>query len=129
MATAEILALSSAAGVTIGAHSENHVLLPTQSLDTQLAEIQTTKRRLDSLLARPVTSFSYPYGGADLGTVELVRRAGFSEAVTTEERPVHQGDDPLLLPRIDVGGCDLEAFAEQVSRAWTRSGSRAAARS
>lgn len=118
MTPGEILALSGTAGATIGAHSENHILLPAQSLDIQLAEIQTTKHRLESLLARPVTSFSYPYGGADSGTVELVRSGGFGEAVTSEERPVLHGDDPLLLPRIDVGGCDLSAFVGRVGTAF-----------
>jgi hypothetical protein len=34
--------------------------------------------------------------------VDAARSAGYTTAVTLEPRPVHAGDDPLALPRLNV---------------------------
>jgi peptidoglycan/xylan/chitin deacetylase (PgdA/CDA1 family)/glycosyltransferase involved in cell wall biosynthesis/SAM-dependent methyltransferase len=116
MTPEELISLANARGVTIGAHGENHVWLPSQPEDDRQREIVASKDRLERLLRRPITSFSYPYGGHDDGTVDLVRRAGFEEAVTTEERPVTCGTHPLWLPRYDVSRWGGDSFADRLRR-------------
>jgi peptidoglycan/xylan/chitin deacetylase (PgdA/CDA1 family) len=112
----ELIRLAAAPGVRIGAHSESHVWLPAQPEDIRRHEIAVSKHRLAEALRRPITSFAYPYGAHDPPTVEMVREAGFEEAVTTDERAVISGMDSLQLPRCHVGSWDIDAFAECVRR-------------
>ncbi|MBV8147227.1 MAG: polysaccharide deacetylase family protein [Gammaproteobacteria bacterium] len=48
--------------------------------------------------------FAYPFGRFGAETVELVRRAGYSSAVTVQPGAARGSDDPLRLPRILVNG-------------------------
>lgn len=100
--------------VDIGAHTENHLWLPDQPRHTQAAEINGSKARLEALVGKTISAFSYPYGAHDDACIELVRRAGFRLAVTAERRPVIPGDDPLRLPRIEVHDCDRDEFVARV---------------
>jgi peptidoglycan/xylan/chitin deacetylase (PgdA/CDA1 family) len=65
-------------------------------------EVQVSRQRLESLLGRAVTTFSYPYGGVDDRVAQAVRNSGFTVAVTTEDAAVGVGCDPLRVPRIEV---------------------------
>ncbi len=62
-----------------------------------------------------MTSFAYPYGGYDEAAIGAVREAGFSIAVTTEQRWVEPGTNPLTLPRYRVLDRDRLAFVESSS--------------
>ena len=94
----------------IGAHTVTHPLLAAQSAEQQFSEIGGSKTWLQKLLNRPVTSFSYPYGGADhynLRAVQAVHDLGFSRACTTTARTIQKSDDPYQWGRMqvpDVGG-------------------------
>jgi peptidoglycan/xylan/chitin deacetylase (PgdA/CDA1 family)/GT2 family glycosyltransferase len=115
MSASELLALSKLDGAAIGAHTENHVWLPAESPEEQLFQITETKARLESLIGRAVTSFAYPFGVWCDANLEMVSAAGFLEAVTTEERTARGGNHPLLLPRIDMGGCGASEFADRLT--------------
>lgn len=116
MAAEELIRLAQVAGVTIGAHTENHLWLPSISPEERCQEVEDSKRRLERLLARPVTSFSYPYGAYDAATTASVGRAGFECAVTTEERPAGPDDDPLLLPRWGVQNWEGSEFVHRLEQ-------------
>ena len=94
----------------IGAHTVTHPLLAAQSAEQQYSEIAGSKAWLQKLLNRSVTSFSYPYGGADhynLSAVQAVRALGCSRACSTTARPSLKSDDPYQWGRMqvpDVGG-------------------------
>jgi peptidoglycan/xylan/chitin deacetylase (PgdA/CDA1 family) len=120
MTAAELLRLSGAEQVTIGAHTENHLWLPVLTSDERGREIGDTRPRLEALLGVPVTSFAYPYGAVDSVTAEQVRASGFDQAVGTEARVVLSSDDPLRLPRLDVGGSAQPAFSELLRDVWAR---------
>ena len=56
-------------------------------------------------------AFAYPYGDYTDGCRTAVQDAGFTCAVTTENRRAEVGDDPLLLPRVRMSmGQSLESF-------------------
>ena len=98
----------------IGAHTITHPLLAAQPAEQQYSEISGSKAWLEKLLDRPVTSFSYPYGGTHHytpTTVQAVRDLGFSRACTTASRPVRKSDDPCQWGRVqvpDVGGDEFQ---------------------
>jgi peptidoglycan/xylan/chitin deacetylase (PgdA/CDA1 family)/GT2 family glycosyltransferase len=95
-----------AEGVHFGAHTRSHPHLP-ELPDQQLeGEIAGSRRDLEERLGAPVTSFAYPYGELDDRAVEAVREAGFAAAATTEPRLAGIGEDPLLMPRVEVRSTD-----------------------
>jgi peptidoglycan/xylan/chitin deacetylase (PgdA/CDA1 family) len=122
MMTDELKKLSRLPQHSVGAHTIHHPCLPFQQADAQLTEIAESKRCLESVLGLPVRSFSYPYGEHTGGVVRLVRESGFDTAVSVESRAVRSGTNPLLLPRIEIKGCDVAAFARTIDHYSTRSG-------
>lgn len=87
---------------TIGAHTVNHPHLDELPEEAQRFEIETSKRRLETLLGKPVNHFSYPHGAYNNSTVEICRSLGFHTAVTTNGRTVRTNSDPMRLDRINV---------------------------
>ena len=117
----ELIQLASIPDIEIGAHGENHLWLPLQPRPSVKQEVSASKHRLEQSIGRPVTSFAYPYGGYDAVSIEAVRQAGFTVAVTTEQRRIHAGDDPLTLPRFEIADCDQESFAQRLRRIFSES--------
>ena len=75
-----------AAGVDVGAHTVHHPILRSLSAEDAWREITESKRVVEERLQTAVRHFAYPNGTArdfDATTQELVRRAGFSSAVST----------------------------------------------
>lgn len=102
MTSSQVIELRDA-GMQIGAHTLTHPILTSLSDDEALAEIKASKVALETLLCEPVSLFAYPNGkpGKDyLGKhVEMVRRAGFSAAVSTAVGVSSAATDLFQLPR------------------------------
>jgi peptidoglycan/xylan/chitin deacetylase (PgdA/CDA1 family) len=99
----------------IGAHTVTHPLLAAQPVETQDRELRESKSWLETLLERPVTSFSYPYGGSShysSETVQAVRRAGFERACTTNARPVSRSENRHEWGRINITDMDGDQFQQ-----------------
>src|SRR5262245_56040156 len=88
------------AGVSFGAHTDNHVVLTLEDEQTIEREILRSKQVLEEKLRRPVRHFAYPTGRYNVAARNAVARAGFEAAVTTERRLNRRGDDFLALGRI-----------------------------
>jgi peptidoglycan/xylan/chitin deacetylase (PgdA/CDA1 family) len=112
---AELCELAAVPGLTIGAHTENHLWLPKQPAVVQQRELAASRERLERILDAPVTSLAYPYGAHDPMTIEVARRTGYTVAVTTVARPVTDGAQALELPRYDVGNDDGDTFGRFLS--------------
>ena len=95
--------------VTIGSHTVAHYTLNRLSDDEARHEMLAAKSDLETLLARPVNHFAYPFGGRNaVGAREfqLARECGFATAVTTRSGnlfPEHAGHSDCL-PRLGVSG-------------------------
>ena len=70
------------AGVTFGAHSVNHPILINMPLGQSKNEIVQSKQDIEEKLGKEVTAFSYPNGNFNAEIVELVRKSGFTCAVS-----------------------------------------------
>jgi peptidoglycan/xylan/chitin deacetylase (PgdA/CDA1 family) len=116
----EVLTLTARPGHAIGAHTEHHLALPRRPAAEQLQDLCNCRKRLESLLQRPVRSLAYPYGEYDASTVELARKAGYTAALKIEAGTVSPNTDPMLLPRLEVQNAPLETFVAQVQRAFER---------
>lgn len=113
----EVVALGKGGLIEVGAHTVTHPALRRLSPDSQREEILGSKARLEEILNRSVTSFSYPYGILSEQTVDIVREAGFSCACSTRADVVTLSTERFQLPRAEVQDCNREEFAVQLS-AW-----------
>ncbi len=123
----EIIRLAGSDLIEVGAHTLSHPRLAALPPDQQSAEIVGSKERLETILEREVSSFSYPYGGRDDYTeqsVAAVREAGFVCACSNPGRTpsreglVLPGCDPFQLPRVLVRDWDGEEFESRLESAW-----------
>ena len=113
----ELMELGGSPQVDIGAHGVTHTALPHLPLAAQRHEIRESRRQLERILARPVTTFGYPHGGATSETARLVQQAGFTCAGASETGPVTRGSDPYRLPRMLVRDWDGDELARRL-REW-----------
>lgn len=105
--------------IEIGAHTLTHPRLARLPANAQREEIAGSRTLLERILAAPVTSFAYPFGGpADYTpqTASLVREAGFSGACSSAAGTVGRLADVWALPRLHVEDCDGEQFDRRLSR-------------
>ncbi|MFN8660539.1 MAG: polysaccharide deacetylase family protein [Thermomicrobiales bacterium] len=113
----ELLRLAGSDGIEIGAHTATHPRMSALSPAQQFEEVERGKLRLEEILGRRVSSFSYPFGGTfDVSgaSVEAVRRAGFARACTTRNAMVRPRTNPLRLPRLYVGNWSGEEFERRM---------------
>jgi len=108
--------------IEIGAHTVTHPMLAALGAPAQRREIEQSKIRLEEILGRPVTSFSYPYGSPSdytAETVALVREAGLICACSNFTDVVRLRTDRFQLPRALVRDWDGDEFARRLEE-WFR---------
>lgn len=118
----EIRELSESGLITIGAHTVNHVSLGAFSRAYQEKEIRDSKQALERITGKPVSLFSYPFGGSFdyvADTIELLKQEKIEKAYSAL---VNLGKDAAYeIPRITVpnlGKGEFEEwFEETLSRA------------
>lgn len=132
MTTAELRRLAEA-GMEIGAHTISHPILAELDAAKAAEEILGGKRRLESLLQRPVTLFAYPNGRPDKDYtaehVRIVRESGFLGAVSTAPGVAARGHTPFELPRFTPWDKAPARFALRMARNLAAPASRRAAES
>jgi peptidoglycan/xylan/chitin deacetylase (PgdA/CDA1 family) len=91
-------------GMDIGGHTVTHPILARTSAAQAQHEIASGRDQLAAITGVPPQAFAYPNGkpGIDFSAehVAMVRKAGFTTAVTTQFGIARRDADPLQLPRI-----------------------------
>jgi len=90
-------------GVSFGARSVTHPILPNIPLEQARYEIIQSKRAIEERLGKEVTAFSYPNGDFNDRIDRVVRESGYACAVTTTPNLLASRADPYQLSRIGVG--------------------------
>lgn len=114
LAPEELIRLAEGDLIEIGAHTNGHVALDTVSIRMQRDEILQSKLRLEEILSREVTAFSYPHGSYTTQAAAAAREIGLAYACTTERDTVWCRTDPFYLPRVYVPDENGEAFARRL---------------
>ncbi len=92
-------------GFEVGSHSRTHADLTGLPENELLAEIEQSQAELQSLVARPVQSFAYPYGAHDARVRSAVART-YNAAVTVDEGINTLGTDSFAGRRTAAQACD-----------------------
>lgn len=103
MTPEQIAEVSRGGLVEIGAHTVTHPWLKNGTSEFLAYEAYESKKALETLTGQPVVSFAYPYGAFDLLTIEIVKKAGFTSAVSTIPGNMHSHDTKYFLYRIRPG--------------------------
>jgi hypothetical protein len=93
-------------GFDIGSHTHTHVDLGTADEETAQFELQTSKRKLEEQLGKPVPLFAFPFGmpnNISAQARECVRQAGFTCCISAAGGANPPTTSPFDLNRIVVG--------------------------
>ncbi len=101
----QVRTLLASGRVELASHTLTHPNLPTCDPATRRQEIGESRALLARRFGVEVTSFAYPFGLYDQTDVQLVREAGYSNAVTVIEGvETRLSERPLELRRVKVSG-------------------------
>jgi peptidoglycan/xylan/chitin deacetylase (PgdA/CDA1 family) len=89
-------------GISFGGHGVEHLLLTHVSVEEADREIAGAKRGIESHLATPVSSFSFPNGYWTPELVQRVKAAGYRLSFITKRGFVSCDDDPFTLRRLNI---------------------------
>ena len=111
-----------AAGFAVGSHTYSHANLASLSAAEATAEVQRAKEMLEDRLQVPVPFFAYPWGRPrrhfNAETMDIVARAGHTDAAAVLFRPVRPTDDRLAVPRFFVAGEGIRTLEQKVRGSW-----------
>lgn len=86
--------------ISVGSHTLTHANLKEQDRSSSQQEIAESRRKLETLLGRPVTTFSFPHGEFTSETIEQSRAAGYERVFTVEPRPIRSGQVGFVVGRV-----------------------------
>jgi peptidoglycan/xylan/chitin deacetylase (PgdA/CDA1 family) len=92
-------------GVEFGSQTCTHSWLPSLTEKDLRREVNDSKGKLEDLLGAEITSFAYPYGGANAHIRATVARAGYTRAFSSSPG-LSFWDDPMWIRRVEVAEQD-----------------------
>lgn len=104
----ELRKLASSPYITIGGHTVTHNMLSAEPKEMQEWEVATSKRKIEGIIDKDITIFSYPFGSPnDINeySIESVRKAGYKWAATTSMGLACQEMEPFVIPRNGMPFC------------------------
>ncbi|MCC7416123.1 MAG: polysaccharide deacetylase family protein [Acidobacteria bacterium] len=85
-----------------GSHTVDHLRLHQLDPVVVADQLRRSKRSLEEWTGRPCEHFCYPDGGVSVQARDAVASCGYRAAVTTRRGRNRQGDDLMMLRRIDL---------------------------
>lgn len=92
--------------ITFASHTVSHMYLPEAPVDQQAFQITESKRLLERKLGHRVDYFAYPSGGFSNQTKEIVQKAGYQAACTTNRGAYRFNEDLFELKRVSFRNKD-----------------------
>jgi len=113
----ELRRLAGSRWCTIGAHTVSHTRLSLLSRSEQQREIDASRMQIEAWTGKPVSCFSYPFGGSDdfnEDSVEICRAAGYRRVAANVPGQLRRGTDRYRTPRHLVRNWPLETFRRRL---------------
>lgn len=98
----EDLEILKKSGIEFGGHTSTHPRLDKIKIEDAIAEIFHSKKKIEKELEEKLNSFAYPYGGLNRDVKQLVKKAGYEFAVSTDSGSVVFSDDLHQIRRIGI---------------------------
>ncbi len=106
----------SSCGHVFGSHTQSHPQLNGIDEDMAAGELEGSKKKLESILSKPVLSFCYPYGEFNEKVKTLVKASGYKLAVCSKSGGNTIRSDFFELKRIIVAGDEsMSDFKNKIS--------------
>jgi peptidoglycan/xylan/chitin deacetylase (PgdA/CDA1 family) len=103
-------------GMEVGSHSHSHQVMTLLDTTDQEYELRHSKELLEDIIAKPVTSFCYPYGEFDEALTRCVRSCGYTNACTTQSGWALASNEPFEAHRISIFNSDTpNHFAKKLA--------------
>ncbi|RKM60413.1 polysaccharide deacetylase family protein [Butyrivibrio sp. CB08] len=121
----ELKRLSDSEFITIGGHTVNHNALLYQTEEQQRYELMHSKKIIEDIIGKKITTFSYPFGQRDTysdTTIRLLNECGFTRAASTVQELTGRDFNPYEIPRIGQPEVDLKTFARKLEEKWYMEG-------
>jgi peptidoglycan/xylan/chitin deacetylase (PgdA/CDA1 family) len=105
--------------INVGSHTLTHPHLTALSQEAAGEEIGLSRTKLEALLHRPITLFSFPHGDFNNSTVRQCQDAGYERVFTTEPVLVSAGEGKFVVGRVSADPWDWWAeFYLKISGAY-----------
>ena len=115
----DVSELAGVDGVTLGVHGYSHTRLTTLSAADVKSELVSSRKWLEDIVQKPVTSMSYPHGAVSPDVMNLVLEAGFTHAACSKCGQIDPDSSPLAVPRVDVWSSDTSrSFTQKINGHW-----------
>jgi peptidoglycan/xylan/chitin deacetylase (PgdA/CDA1 family) len=102
-------------GVDFGAHTLNHFKLTEISDYEAEYQIINSKYNLENILGKKIQSFSYPHGIYNEKIIEIVKHAGFKNAVSCNSTYLTNNSSLFEIPRKYITFYDdLDSFIQKI---------------
>lgn len=106
----------SAAGMAVDSHGKTHKYLSDLELNELTVELQESKRVIEQILGKKITTIALPGGRGDERVRQLSKESGYTRLCTSVLGYNDQKTDPFTLKRIAITRqMSLETFASLVS--------------
>ncbi len=89
-------------GIDFGSHTATHANLARVDSESAWREISDSRCELEETLHSPVSTFAYPYGATTPEARDMVAKAGYRYACSTQKGANDAATDPFMLKRINV---------------------------
>ncbi len=110
LAPDELRAMRDSGLCRFGSHAHRHEILTLLDDAALAGGLAASRAFLEQTLELPVADIAYPNGDVDARVVAAARAAGYRRGYTVRGALSGPGDDPLLLPRVLVGGYDTPSL-------------------
>ncbi|MGB2717616.1 MAG: polysaccharide deacetylase family protein [Vicinamibacterales bacterium] len=110
----ELRQLATAPGISIGAHTVNHLALPDQDPDAQRNEVLESILALERVMGSRIDLFAHPYGAVSRTTANLVRETCRWSA-GCQSAAIGASFDAAAFPRLEVKRWDAPTLGHRLS--------------
>ncbi len=110
----DMLVELSSLGVEVGAHTMDHTKLTHLKPKDALNQVKNSKESLEQLLGKNIHSFAYPHGDFNNEVIDIVKEAGFTNALTCLSNYAEEAKSAFEVPRKYITYFDgLDQFAQK----------------
>lgn len=104
-------------GIDFESHTVTHPHLNKLQYDKQLEELIQSKKTLEGITGKEITSIAYPFGDFDDNSIKAAKEAGYSLGFTTKLGLSDRNDNPLTLDRIYISSeYKMDTFKELLNK-------------